>query len=97
MAVGRRLLDTVEDPPDFFLHKVPQTLAAARARADGGNDAFRRRQADIGRDEQLLERLDRIDVDWPRPLFAGVGLLNNLLEAADDLLLRPRQAFAEAV
>ena len=94
---GAGLLDAVEDLADLVLHQIAQALAVARSRSHGGDDPLGRGQADIGRDQQLFERFDRVDVDRPRALLARVGLLDDLFEAADDLLLRPRQAFTKAV
>ncbi len=94
---GRRTLDAVEDLADLVLHQIAQALAVARSRSHGRHNSLGRRQTDIGRDQQLFECFDRVDRNRPRALLACVGLLDDLFEAADDLLLRPRQAFAKAV
>ena len=97
VPVRRGRLDGVEDAPNLSLTRS-RRLSPCRARAaDRVDDAFGRGHADVGRDQQLFERLDRVDVDRPAALLLGVGLLDDLLEAADDLLLRPRQAVAKLV
>ena len=78
MAVRRRPLHTVEDLTDLILHKVAQAFTAPRSRPHSRHNLLRGRQADVGRDQQLLERLDRVDVDRPCPLFTRVGLLDDL-------------------
>jgi len=55
MAVGRRLLDGVEDTADLFLHEIAEAFAVTRARPDGGDDPFRRREPDVRRYQQLLD------------------------------------------
>jgi hypothetical protein len=97
MSVRSRHLDAIEDLADLLLDQITQALAVARPRPDGGDDGFGRGESDVGRDQQLLERLDGLDVDGPRAMLAGVGLLDDRLEAADDLLLRPRQPFTKPV
>src|SRR5262249_30096803 len=52
----------------------------------------RRSDADISRDQQLFERLDRVDVDDPRRVVCAP---DDLVEPLDDLLLGPPEAFAE--
>src|SRR4029077_13640629 len=96
-AVRRRLFDRVEDAPDLVLHEIPEAFAVTRARADGVDDPLGRRKPDVGGDQQLFERLDRVDVDRASALLLGVGLLDDLFEAADDLLLGPREAVTKFV
>ena len=73
-------------------------LSPRRARSlHGGDDPLGGGDADVGGDQQLFERLDRVDVDRAAALLRRVGLLDDLLEAADDLLLRAGQALAKPV
>jgi hypothetical protein len=65
--------------------------------SDSRDDALGGGDADIGRDQQLFERFDRIDVDRTGTLFRRVGLLDDLFKAADDLLLRASQTLAKAI
>ena len=50
--------------------------------------------ADVGRDQQLFERLERLDVDRPRPALGRVGAADDVVEAVDDLLLGAGEAVA---
>ena len=52
--------------------------------------------ADVGRDQQFLERLDRVDVDRARPAFGRVGAADDVVEPRDDLLFRARQTLTNA-
>src|SRR6476660_8460817 len=97
VAIRRGPLDAVEYTPDLLLDEVAQALAMPCTRADGVDDAFGRGKPDVGRDQQLLERLDRVDVDRATALLFGVGLLDDLFETADNLLFRACQAAAKLV
>jgi hypothetical protein len=48
--------------------------------------------ADVGGDQQLFERLDRVDVDFARAPLRCVRELDDLVEPLDDLLLRACEA-----
>ena len=48
---------------DFLLDQIAQARAVARLRLDRGDDPVGGGDADVGRDQQLLERVDRLDVD----------------------------------
>ena len=55
-----------------------------------------RGDADVGRDQQLFERLDRLDVDRTRPLLRLVRAADDLVEPLDDLLLGAGETLADA-
>ena len=97
VAVRRGGLHGVEHLADLLLHQVAQALAMPRARAHRGDDAPGGGKTYVRRHEQLFERFDGVDVDRPRALFRGVGLLDDFLEAGDDLLFGTRQAVAQLV
>src|SRR5262249_20840726 len=52
--------------------------------------------AQIGGDQQFLERVDRIGVDGPRTAFRLIRALNDLLEPIDNLLFGASEAFPDA-
>src|SRR5688500_16150989 len=97
MAVQHRLLHRVEDLADLVLDEVAQTFAATGAGPDRGDDSLRGSDADVGGDEQLLQRFDGIDIDRTGTLLAGVGPLDDLVEPADNLLLRAAQTFTKPI
>src|SRR5437667_209253 len=76
--------------------EIAETLPVPAARLDGGDDTAGGGNADIGGDQQLFERVDRVDVDRPRPPLGLVGEAHELLEAVGDLLLGARETFADA-
>ncbi len=92
-----RLVHCVEDAPDLVLDEIAQAFAAVRARADGGDNLFGGGDADVGGNQQLLERFDRIDVDFPGARLLGVGTLNDFVEPADNLLFGTAQALAQPI
>jgi hypothetical protein len=53
--------------------------------------------ADVGRDQQFLERLERVDVHRPSAASGASARRDDLLEAIDDLLLGAGEAVAQAV
>jgi len=85
-----------EDVLDFLLHEIAQARAVARLQLDRGDDAVGGGHADVGRDQELLERIDGLDVDGARPLRRRVGAPDDLVEAPDDLLGRAREPLTEA-
>ena len=94
---GRCVVDRVEDAPDLALDQLAQAFAAARAVADRGDDLLGGGDADVGRNQQLLERLDRIDVDLSGVRPARVGALDDLVEPVDNLLLRAGQPVTKPI
>ena len=78
MTVDDRRLDVVEDFSDLVLHEIPQALAMPRAASHGVHDALSCRDADVRGDQKFLERFDGVDVDRPRTLLFGIGLLDDL-------------------
>ena len=70
-ASGASLRELREDAPDLVFHEVTEALAAARTGKDGRDDLPGSRHADIGGDQQLLERFGRSDVDLPRARSSG--------------------------
>ena len=91
-----RRVDRGEDAPDFLFDEIAKARAVARPGPDGRDDPIGGGDADVGRDQQLLERVDRLDVDRPAAPFRGVGDLDDLVEPLDDLLLGAGEAVAQA-
>ena len=92
-----RLVDGVKDAPDLVLHKIAEAFAAARTGKDGRDDPACRCHTDIGGNQQLLERLDGIDVDLRNTRSPGVCALHDLVETTENLLLGATQTLAQAV
>ena len=95
MRHGNRCLHRRKHIADFLLDEIAEALPIAAARLDGGDNAAGRGDADIGGDQQLFERVDRVDVDWPRPPLRLVGEANQRLEAIGNLLLGAGKAGTE--
>src|SRR5437867_2163865 len=96
-AVSTRIGSRPLALPDEIASKTTAAGSApSRARLDGLDDAGCRRDANVGGDEHLFERLDGIDVDRPRTAFRRVGKSDQLVEAVGDLLLGARKAVAKA-
>ena len=93
-AIGRST--AAKTRADLLLDQIAQARAVARLRLDGGDDPLGRGDADVGRDQQLFERLDGLDVDRPRAPLRRVGAADDLVEALDDLLLGAGEALANA-
>src|SRR5205085_8058663 len=81
---------------DLILHQIAQAGRARRFALDGGNDPSSRRHTEIGRNQQLFERIDRFDVDRTRAPLRLVRLPDNRIEPFDDFLLRAGEAVANA-
>ena len=94
---ARRLIHRVEDAPYLVLHEIAEAFAAARAGTDGRDDPSGGRHADVGRNQQLLERFNRLDIDLPCATRPGVSTLHDLVETTNDLLLGATQTLAQAV
>ena len=62
---SRRLRHRREDRADLVLDQSRRLSPSPVCCLDGGDDPLGRGDADVGRDQQLLERLDRVDVDRP--------------------------------
>ena len=97
---------TVCGAADAAASKIARISALTRSRrlspsprplANGGDDLFGRGDADVGGDEQLLERFHGVDVDGRGAARVRVGTLNDLVESVDDLLLGAGKALDEAI
>ena len=86
-----------EDAQDLLLDEIAQALAPPRARADRLDDLVGGGDADVGHDQQLFERLERLDVNRARPLLRRVGALDQRLESFGELLRGARQALLQLV
>src|SRR5207249_3555929 len=75
--------------------EVAQARPVSASAPDRVDDPVRRGDADVRRDEQLLERVERFDVDRPRPPLPLVSEAHEVVEAFGDLLLRAGEAFPE--
>ena len=93
---GDRPIDRRKDGADFVLDEIAQARAVRDSRLDRGDDPIGRRDADVGGDQQLFERLERLDVDRTRAPLRLVGLADDLVEAVDDLLLGAGETLADA-
>ena len=89
-AVHRR-----EDVQNLLLDQIAQTRAVARFGLDSSDDPIGGGDADVGRDQQLFERLNGLDIDRTRSAFRLVGALRDLVEPIDDLLRRTREPLTD--
>src|SRR6185369_936296 len=77
--------------------EIAKAFRPAGAIANGAHDLLRSGDADIGGNQELFERLNRVDVDRAHALFLGIGALHNLIEPVDDLLFCSGQPLAKAI
>jgi hypothetical protein len=89
MRLARRhgALGIFEDRQDLLAHEVSEALAVPRTSADGVENAICRSNAEVGANQQLLERVERIDINRANAPLGGIGDADNLVEALDQLLL----------
>src|SRR6185295_2282226 len=80
-------LRVVEDGENLRSHQLAEALAVARARTDGVQNAIGRGNAQVRADQQLLERVEGLDVHGSRTPLRRVGDTNDLVEPLDELLL----------
>ena len=97
MAVhGKRLVHRGEHVLDFAFDEIAQAGAVSRSILHRGEDPLRCGDAHVGRDQQLLERVDRLDIDRTRSTRGLVGGPHELVEALGDLLLGAGETFTDA-
>ena len=92
-----RPVHRVEYTPDLVLYELPEAFTATRAGEDGRDNPPGGGHANVGGNQQLLERLDRIDVDLAGARRPSVGTLHDLVETTDELLFGATQALAQPV
>ena len=63
--------------------------------AHARQDVVRRGDAHVGRDEDLLEAVERVGVDRLLAAIRRVGPPDDVVEAPDELLLGPPETVAE--
>ncbi len=97
MTIGRWDVGGAKNRQDLGLDELAQRRPAAVARPDGGHDALGRRDADVGGDQRLLERVDGLDVDRTAALLGRIRAPDDVFEFLDELLLRPRQGLLDAI
>ena len=68
----------------------------AHPAAHARQDVVGRRDADVGGDQDLLEALERVVVDWLVEALRAIGPANDVVETVDELLFGPREAVSEA-
>ena len=91
-----RLIDGSKDTQDFLLHEIAEAGAVARLDLNRGDDPVGGRDAEVGRDEQLFERVDGLDVHGTGTLLGRVGGPDDLVEAINDLFGGAREPLADA-
>ena len=89
MAVGGGHIGGAKDLEDLGLDEIAKRRAPAIPGADGLDDALGRGDADVGRDQRLLESVDRLDVDRSASLLGRIRATDHVLELLDELLLGP--------
>jgi hypothetical protein len=94
---GRPVAGRIENRANLRLDELAETFPAPGAIANGSDDLFRRGDADIGRDKELLQRLHRVHVDRSSAIGLVVGTFDDLVETLDYLLLCSGEALNEAV
>ena len=77
--------------------QIAQALAAPRAAAHRLDDLVGGGDADVGHDQELFERLERVDVNRARSLLRRVGALDQRLEAFGELLRGARESRLQLV
>ena len=86
VSVRRRPVTSfIENGANLRFDELAETFASARPITNGRDNLFGRSDPDIGGDEELLQRLDRVHVDWPGAIGLAVSLLDDLVEPVDDL------------
>ncbi len=93
---GDRIVHGSEDGEQFVLHQIAKAFACLRSLLHGRDDAVGGGNADIGRDQQFFERVDRVDINRTASPLGLVRPADDVVEAVDDLLLGPGEAFANA-
>src|SRR6185295_10806190 len=91
-----RQVDRGKNVADFLLDQVAQAGAVACPGLDGGDDAVGGGDADVRGDQELLERVDGVDVDGTRPLPGRIGNADELVEPFDNLLGGAGETFTNA-
>jgi hypothetical protein len=91
------LLSRFASLPDFLLDQIAQARAVALPGLHRGEDTIGGGDADVRGNQELLERLDRLDVNRPRSLLGRIGAADDVIEPIDNLLGGAGEAFAEAV
>ncbi len=89
MAVGGGHIGGAKDLEDLGLDEIAQRRVPAIPGADGVDDALCRGDADVSRDQRLLECVDRLDVDRSASLLGRIRATDHVLELLDELLLGP--------
>ena len=97
MSVRRQGRHCRKDGADLILDGISQALAACGLLLDGHDNAIGRRDADVGHDEQLFERLDGIDVDRTPFALGRLRLRDQLIEPLDDLLCGFGETFPDPI
>src|SRR5262249_31781072 len=75
--------------------EISQTRRPGGPLLDRLEDTGRRRNADVGRQQELFERVDCFDIDGARALPWIVGLSDDLIETIANLLLGSGETVAE--
>src|SRR5262249_26827889 len=87
---------TIENVRDLVLDQIAQALATARLFRRRRDDLTGRTDANVRADQNLFERVERVNRDRPAACLGRVSLSNNFLEALDDLRFGALKAFLEA-
>src|SRR5262249_13991509 len=93
---GNRRVDRAEDAVDLAFDQVAEARAVTGLCLHGRDDGCRRRHAEVGGNQQLFERVERVDVERARSLLGRVGTADDLIELLDDLLFGAGKTLANA-
>src|SRR4030095_9990915 len=80
-----------------FFYRVAQAPACRGLLFDRRDDPSRCRDADVGHDQQLFARVERVDVDRAALARRRFRLRRNLIEPLNDLLLGFGETFANTI
>src|SRR6185295_2729739 len=91
-----RTIDGRKHIPDLVLDELAEARRPRGLLLHRGDDSRRRGDADVGRNQQLLERVERIDINRAGAAFRLVRLADNFVEALDDFLFGAGKTLADA-
>src|SRR5262249_3466551 len=99
VSVGdlRGCVRRIEDALDLRLHQIAKAFSAPGTALHRADDAVGGRQAKVRRNQYLLERFERIDVDRSRAVIGLIRALNDLFESGNDVLRGAAEALLETV
>ena len=94
---GTGVLAVCRIDEDLVLDELAQRIAPRLAGPNRAHDLIGCRYADVGGDERLFERIERLEIDRPAARDWFVGPAYQVVEALDELLLGSRQRLLDLV